>query len=184
MMESIGAQVGPLSALGDGSMVGMVRGVGDVYLIKLKVPGNAAGGIEAVKIAEKVGNGGDPYMYTDFTGATLYLTNTLNEFDFTKLGTFDGKAPVRQLGFTWTKVDGSADEFKDIKVDVRCYNDDANKGEFQSVTITAKPRAVQFLNVASCVDKIVSKAELRMTQEGAASTSLMGVKVVQLTAFQ
>jgi hypothetical protein len=184
MMESIGAQVGPLSALGDGSMVGMVRGVGDVFLIKLKVPGNAAGGIEAVKIAEKVGNGGDPYMYTDFTGATLYLTNTLNEFDFTKTGTFDVKAPVRQLGFTWTQVDGAAEEFKDIKVDVRCYSDEANKGEFQTVSITAKPKAVQFLSVSSCVDKTVNKAELRLTQEGATSTSLMGVKVVQLTAFQ
>ncbi len=184
MMESIGAQVGPLSALGDGSMVGMVRGVGDVFLIKLKVPGNATGGLEAVKIAEKVGNGGDPYMYTDFTGATLYLTNTLNEFDFTKLGSFDPKAPVRQLGFTWTQVEGTSEEFKDIKVEVRCYSDDANKGEFQTVAINARPKAVQFLAVASCVDKLVTKAELRMTQEGATSTSLMGVKVVQLTAIQ
>jgi hypothetical protein len=184
MMESIGAQVGPLSALGDGSMVGMVRGVGDVYLIKLKVPGNAAGGLEAVKIAERVGNGGDPYMYTDFTGATLYLTNTLNEFDFTKLGTFDAKSPVRQLGFTWTQVDGTSEEFKDIKVDVRCFSDEANKGEFQTVEITAKPKSVQYLGVASCVDKLVTKAELRMTQMGTTSTSLMGVKVVQLTAFQ
>jgi hypothetical protein len=184
MMESIGAQVGPLSALGDGSMVGMVRGVGDVYLIKLKVPGNATGGIEAVKIAEKVGNGGDPYMYTDFTGATLYLTNTLNEFDFTKMGAFDSKAPVRQLSFSWMQVDGSPDEFKDIKAEIRCYSDEANKGEFQAVSITVKPKAVQYLNVTSCIDKLVSKAELRLTQEGTASTSLMGVKLVQLTAIQ
>lgn len=184
MMESIGAQVGPLSALGDGSMVGMVRGIGDVYLIKLKVPGNATGGIEAVKIAEKVGNGGDPYMYTDFTGATLYLTNTLNEFDFTKTGTFDVKSPLRQIGFTWTQVEGMAEELKDIKVEVRCFTDDANKGEFQTVEITARPKAVQFMSVASCVDKLVTKAELRMTQVGTTSTSLMGVKVVQLTAFQ
>ncbi|WP_141734322.1 hypothetical protein [Oligoflexus tunisiensis] len=184
LMESIGAQVGPLSALGDGSMVGMVRGVGDVYLIKLKVPGNATGGIEAVKIAEKVGNGGDPYMYTDFTGATLYLTNTLNEFDFTKAGLWDAKAPIRQLGFTWTQVEGATEEFKDIKVEVRCYSDVANKGEFQEVAITARPKAIQFLNVGSCVDKVADRAELRLTQLGTTSTSLMGVKVVQLTAFQ
>ncbi|MDQ3231114.1 MAG: hypothetical protein M3Q07_04775, partial [Pseudobdellovibrionaceae bacterium] len=184
LMESIGAQIGPMSALGDGNMVGMVRGVGDVYLIKLKVPGNAAQGIDAVKIAEKVGNGGDPYMYTDFTGATLYLTNSLNEFDFTKTGLWDAKAPIRQLGFTWTQVDGTAEELKDIKVEVRCFSDEANKGEFQTVTITARPKAIQLLDVASCVDKIVSKAELRLTQLGTTSTGLMEVKQVQLTAFQ
>jgi hypothetical protein len=112
------------------------------------------------------------------------LTNTLNEFDFTKMGTFDVKSPLRQLGFTWTQVDGTPEEFKDIKVEIRCFSDEANKGEFQTVEITAKPKSVQFVSVASCVDKLVTKAELRMTQMGTTSTSLMGVKVVQLTAFQ
>jgi hypothetical protein len=165
-------------------MVGLVRGVGDVYLIKLKLAGNATGGIEAVKIAERVGNGGDPYMYTDFTGATLYSTSSLNEFDFTKSMAWDAKAPIRQLGFTWTQVEGMADEWKDIKVEVRCYSEEANKGEFQTVSISARPKAVEFISVTSCIDKLVSKAEVRLTQEGATSDSLMGIKMIQLTAFQ
>jgi hypothetical protein len=183
MMEAIGAQVGPLSALGDGQMVGVVRGVGDVYLLKLKVPGNAAGEIQAVKIAERVGNGGDPYMYTDFTGATLYLSNSLNEFDVTKGGTWDAKLPLRQLAFSWTQVEGAAEEWKDIKAEVRCYADPSNKGEFSEVTINVKTKAIQYLAVPSCNDKLVSKAELRLTQLGNGS-SLMGVNKIQLTAFQ
>ena len=94
-METIGAGVGPLSALGDGHMVGMVRNPGDVYLFKLKNDKDATKGIEAVKIVENVG--GDPYMYTDFTGATLYLTGNVFEFDFTNQLAFDAKVPLRQL---------------------------------------------------------------------------------------
>ncbi len=183
LMESIGTGIGPLSALGDGSVVGMVRGVGDVYLLKLKVTGDATKGIDAVKIADKVGNGGDPYMYTDFTGATLYLNNSLGVYDFTKLGAWNIKAPLKTLGFSWLQQTGAVEEWKDIKTEIRCFSSDADKGEFQEVEITAKPKDVQYLTVASCLDKMVTKAELRLTQIGA-SSSLMGVSKIQLTANQ
>ena len=183
LMESIGTGIGPLSALGDGSVVGMVRGVGDVYLLKLKVKGDATKGIDAVKIADRVGNGGDPYMYTDFTGATLYLNNSLGVYDFTKFGAWNTKAPLKQIGFSWLQQPGAVEEWKDIKTEIRCFSSDTDKGEFQVVEITAKPKDVQYLTVDSCVGKLVTKAELRLTQIGA-SSSLMGVSKIQLTAHQ
>lgn len=183
LTESIGTGLGPLSALGDGSMVGLVRNVGDVYLLKLKVAGNATQGIDAVKIAERVGNGGDPYMYTDFTGATLYLNNSLSEFDLKKFGAWDDKSPLKKIGFSWLNKTGSSEDWKEIKVELRCYSDEANKGEYQVVEIAAKPKDIQYLSVASCQDKVVSRADLRLTQIGASST-LMAIDKVQLTAWQ
>lgn len=66
---------------------------------------------------------------------------------------------------------------------MRCYADPSNKGEFSEVTINVKTKAIQYLAVPSCNDKLVSKAELRLTQLGNGS-SLMGVNKIQLTAFQ
>ncbi|MFW7379212.1 MAG: hypothetical protein ACOH5I_10425 [Oligoflexus sp.] len=178
---AVGAGVGPLSALGDGSMVGVVRTVGDVYLFRLKDPLDFTKGIDAVKIAENIG--GDPYMYTDFTGATLYLNNSLNEYDFTKLGLWKEDQALRQLGFTWQAAEAQSEEWKDIRAEVRCFADPDNKGEFSEVAITAKAKTLQFINVDSCRNKKVTHAELRLTQLNN-QVSLMGVEKVQLTAFQ
>lgn len=179
--EVIGAQVGPLSALGDGNMVGAVRGAGDIYLFRLKDPSDPRVGIESVKIIDDLG--GDPYMYTDFTGATLYLSQSLNEFDFTKLGTWNNKLPLQQLGFIWAATEGSPKAWKDIKAEIRCYQDPNNKGEFSEVNIQANEKVLQFINVESCVNKKVTHAELRLVQLGNQS-SLMTVEKVQLIGFQ
>ena len=123
-------------------------------------------------------------MYTDFTGATLYLNNSLNEFDFSKSATkFDPALPIRQLAFSWSAVDGGTDAWKDIKTEIRCYADPANKGAFQEVAISAVAKANQLIDVATCKDKVASKAEVQLTQLNN-SSSLMGVAKIQVTAFQ
>ncbi len=174
--------VGPLSALGDGSMVGLVRQFGDVFLFKLKDPTDISKGIEATKIAEAVGNG-DPYMYTDFTGATLYLSNSLNDYDFSKTADWSTRDPLQQLSLMWEASPGSSDEWKDIRAEIRCYLDEGNKGEFTEVNIIAKSKVPQLIDITSCKGKAVAKAELRLTQIGA-STSLGNITKVELKAYQ
>lgn len=183
LIEAIGTGIGPMSALGDGHMVGLVRSIGDVYLFKLKDSGDATKGIDTVKIAERVGNGDDPYMYTDFTGATLYLKKSLNEFDLSKSPTWIANAPLKNLKFTWLQATGGANEWRDIKAEFRCYNDPANKGSFKEVSITIKAKADQDLFIETCNKKSVSKVEVMLTQLGV-GTSLSAVHKIQITAFQ
>jgi hypothetical protein len=160
----------------------LVRQFGDVFLFKLKDPTDISKGIEATKIAEAIG-GGDPYMYTDFTGATLYLSDSLNEFDFTKTAEWSKTDPLRQLSFTWEANPGASEEWKDIKAEVRCFSDETNKGDFAEVKITANAKVPQLIEVPSCKDKAVAKAELRLTQQGG-SSSLMHIAKVELKAYQ
>lgn len=179
----IGAAVGPLSALGDGRMLGLVRnasnslGAGEVFAFSLNDPNDLSGGISAQKIAEIPNQ--DPYMYTDFTGATLYLNNSLNEYDFAKLGFWQEGESLKQLSFVWQAEPGA--RWEDIKTEIRCYLDPENKGEFEEIEIKATPGQQQFLE--SCVGKQVRYAELRLTQLNNKS-SLMQVEKVQLSAFQ
>ena len=46
----------------------------------------------------------DPYMYTDFTGATLYLNNSLNEYDFSSLGFWKDDETLKQISVVGREV--------------------------------------------------------------------------------
>lgn len=180
MATSIGAQVGPLSALGNGYMVGLVRQVGDIYIMNQKVDGDITAGIEATKIDTVEG---DPYMYTDFTGATLYMTNALSDFDLTKGKQFDPTKPIKATGFTWAAHSGKSDVWSEIKLEIRCYKAGEAKADFEVVDPVKNAFEQTIANLKSCTGKVADHVEVKLTQLNNKST-LMNVKKVQITAYQ
>jgi len=177
---SIGAQVGPLSALGNGYMVGLVRQAGDIFIMNQKVDGDITAGIEATKIDTVKG---DPYMYTDFTGATLYMTNALSDFDLTKGKQFDPAKPLKAVGFTWAAHSGKSDVWADIKLEIRCYKAGEAKPDFEVADAVKNAYEQTVLNLKSCNGKVVDHVEVQLTQLNNKST-LMNVKKIQVTAYQ
>jgi hypothetical protein len=181
LMAQINANVGPLSGLGDGRMVGMFRHpAGKVYLMKLKDKKDLSKGIDVTAIADL---DGDPYMYTDFTGATLYLTKSDTTFELDSGDGFDRAKPNRAVGFTWLNRPGTDAEWKDVKFEIRCYANGASKGYFQVVEGIKEAKLQTIVKVDACAGKTYDRVDIRLTQleDG---DSLMNVSKVQVTAYQ
>lgn len=173
--------VGPLSSVGDGRMIGMVRSnPGQVILLKLKNKKDITQGIDATKIADL---DGDPYMYTDYTGATLYMTRSTTNFSLTDGDSFDASRPVRRLGFTWLVREGADLEWKDLKFEIRCYKSGSAPGDFDTVHKINQSRKQTMILAPSCIGKKFDEVDIRLNQL-AENNTLMQIIKMQLTAYQ
>lgn len=179
-MNSQNINVGPLSGLGDGRMIGMFRGTGTVFLMKLKDEKDISKGIDSTAIHNL---GGDPYMYTDFTGATLYMTKSETTFDLTDMDGFTSKSPNRGIGFTWLHKDGKGKSFEDIKLEVRCYKKDGDTGQYEKWSKVKDSGEQTILLPSSCKDKKFNQVDVRLTQQNDNDT-LMQITKIQVTAYQ
>ena len=180
--QQVGFQVGPLSALGDGNMVGMVRITGEVILMKLNDPADITKGVTATKIHDLRG---DPYMYTDFTGATLYITESEQTFNLGAVAGYDKAKPFRGLGFAWAPRDVAKLTWSDIRFEIRCYKTNADKPEYVAVEAPVKDALQQTLltSVPQCTAKSFDTVDIRMTQINNGD-SLMNVRKLQVTGYQ
>ncbi len=174
-LKDYGVTLGPISALGDGHMIGMMRGTGQVFLMSLKNPQDITQGIDGAVIANV---NEDPYMYTDFTGATLYLTSSENSFKFA-----DAPAQQRGIGFTWAPVSGGSTGWKDIKLEFRCYAADATPPAYEEFGEVKDSPEQTIIAAGSCKDKKVNKVDVRLTQLNDGD-SLMNLKRVQVTTYE
>ena len=178
-----GFQVGPISALGDGHMVGMVRGSGDVILMGLTDPSDISKGVTATKIHNL---GGDPYMYTDFTGATLYITDSEQTFNLGAVTGYDAAKPFKGLGFTWAPRDVAKLSWSDIRFEIRCYKVNADKPEYVKVEFPIQDALQQTLltsSVPQCTGKSFDGVDIRLSQINNGD-SLMNVRKLQVTGYQ
>ena len=180
--QEVGFQAGPISALGDGNMVAMVRGSGDVILMKLNDSADITKGVTATKIHNL---GGDPYMYTDFTGATLYITESEQSFNLGAVAGYNTAKPFRGLGFTWAPRDVAKLTWSDIRFEVRCYKANSDKPEYVQVEAPVKDALQQTLltTVPQCTAKSFDTVDIRMTQINNGD-SLMNVRKLQVTGYQ
>jgi len=174
-----GAAVGPLSALGDGYVVGLTRAgpASSVFLLKLKDEDDIGSGVDVTRIAKL---DGDPYMYTDFTGATLYLTEAEKIFEFDDLS---NKKKNKAIGFTWQKKEGGSSDWDDIEMKVRCFKDDDGPGKWESVGKVKDAKKMTFIKTKSCADKEYDRVEVRLEQDNDEDT-LSFVKKIQVTVYQ
>lgn len=156
--------VGPLSALKDGRVIGATRLTGDVYVFALKNSKDRKAGITGVKIASYSGE--DPYMYTDFTGATLYVPNWESKFEVASFAGFDAKRPVERVFFQWTsaKEDKTTALWKDLKLEVRCFKTGATPPAFESVPVTKNASELIQIETKSCAAKDIQVIEAKVTQ--------------------
>lgn len=179
-MAQLNANVGPLSAIGDGRMVGIQRGAGSVYLMSLKDKKDLSKGINVTRIA---GVEGDPYMYTDFTGATLYLTKSNTNFDLSAGQGFDPGKPVRSIGFTWLARVGTDETWDNLSLEIRCYKKGETPGGFEAIDSVKDSGKQTITKTASCAGKQVDQVDIRVNQLND-DDSMMNIVKVQVTAFQ
>jgi hypothetical protein len=171
----------PISSLGDGKVVGIQRGGnGQVYIMSLKNPKDATQGIDSVRVAEVEG---DPYMYTDFTGATLYMTKSENTFELDESDGFDDGKENGGVGFSWAPRSGGSDEWKEISLEVRCYKSGGDKGSYEDVAGVKDSPKMTVILTESCKGKKYDRVDIRLRQENDGD-SLMDVRKVQVTVFQ
>ena len=127
----------PLSSLNDGRIIGLSRGSGSVpssvFLISFTNPLDRSS-LSFTKIKDLPG---DAYMYTDFTGATLFADTIATTFDLTTIGGFRAGYAVKMPTLTWTAASGNAEVWSGLVMSARCFmkgTDDATKPIFAQIT--------------------------------------------------
>jgi hypothetical protein len=176
----LGAAIGPMSALKTGGVIGLSRGSGYVFLMRLKNPANFMEGIEATKLDKVVG---DPYMYTDFTGATLYSQNGDMSYDLKANPKFKDHQALTLLVLSWDALEGAPSKWEDMKLEARCYNDGQHPPAFAEVVDVKDAGQRTFVTVGSCRSKDVNKVELKVTQLNDKDT-ITRVKAFNVFFFQ
>lgn len=182
-----GKGIGPMSALGDGSVLGLSRaaygGDNSLYRLTLKDPKDITKGIDIKKLAQL---DGDPYMYTDFTGATLYLTKAEQKIELKKLG-YKPEEPLAGVGFTWVTRDGQPAEWNNISLEMRCYSSsDPSPPAYEKIGDAIQNSTKQsFVSTSGCAKgrKGIDLIDVRLTQLNNANT-LMNIRKIQVTAYQ
>jgi len=115
---AMGLSIGPLSSLNDGRVVGISRGENaSVWLLRLKDLKDPSKGPVAKKIADTIGDG---YMYTDYTGATLYAADVEKNADLSAQKEFKVGANIKGLKAKWNAESGQAEEWRGLKLGIRC----------------------------------------------------------------
>jgi len=187
---SPGVTIGPMSALKDGRIVGLVRGQpnvltgtggGDIYLMKLQDKSNLKGGLSVVRVGNA---GGDPYMYTDFTGATLYITESEQDFKLVDMEGYSASKPIKTAVFKWkptlSYAAGSLSvEWRNIKLEARCYSNAASKPSFVEIAKVHPSDKGTELNVPSCSEGKYEHVDVKLTQLNNDS-SLVGIDTISV----
>jgi hypothetical protein len=177
----VGAGVGPMSPLRDGRIVGLVRHSGDIYLMRLKDKTNLKSGIEAVRVGNA---GGDPYMYTDFTGATLYINQSEQTFKPVEMAKYDSKKPIKAAVFKWIPTAASSGgslsvPWKSVKLEARCYTNAQSKPAFEDVGTVFSSDQGTPLAVGSCKEGKYEFVDVKLTQMNNEST-LLGIESISV----
>lgn len=178
---TLNARVSPMSALKGGYMVGLQRAGNSsrVYLMRLNEPSNITAGISMKNIHEI---GGDPYMYSDFTGASLFILESETTVNLKDAKSFDEKSATSHLDFNWESSDPK-DTWLDLELYVRCYASGSEKPDYQKIeTVEATGKPTQ-LNTADCTQKKFDQVDLKIVQTNDGN-SLMRVKSLKITPFQ
>jgi hypothetical protein len=178
---SPGVTIGPMSPLKDGRIVGLVRGTGGIYLMKLRDKTNLKSGLDAVNIGSA---GGDPYMYTDFTGATLYINESEQTFKPVEMAQFSASKPIKTTVFKWKPTSSYAAgnlsvEWKNIKLEARCYSDSGSKPAYVEIVKVHPSDKGTELNVPSCSEGKYEHVDVKLTQLNNDS-SLVGIDTISV----
>lgn len=165
--------IGPLSALKDGTIVGLVRGSGTdknrVYLLRLEDESDLSKGIRFTKLDYEID--GDPYMYVDFTGATLYTFESEQTF---RVREIPGYVPtsrrdptpqrLQSVGFVWKNKAGTTNEWQNVKLEVRCYLDASSRPAYEEIKITGKAGESSDITTKACQNKSADFIDVKLTR--------------------
>ena len=177
----LGSYLGPMSALRDGRVVATTRDpLGSVYILSLKDKNDRTKGFTSKYIGSA---GGDPYMYTDFTGATLYIREAQQSFEMSKLPGYKSGKPNQSTLFTWKSKSGAAKLWKDIKLEARCFDDVGKKPAYEEVKSVGESDKYTSIVVQSCKAKAAKFVEVQLTQLNNSAT-LTDIEFIQVAIKQ
>lgn len=166
--------IGPLSALKDGTIVGLVRGSDGtdknrVYLLRLEDESDLSKGIRFSKLNYEID--GDPYMYVDFTGATLYTFESEQTFKVREIPGYlaiNKRNPAPQkiaaAKFLWNNKPGTTNEWQNIKLEARCYLDATSKPAYEEIKITPKAGEYSNISAKSCQNQEAEFIDIKLTR--------------------
>lgn len=150
-----------LSSLNDGRIIGLnskappytnYQGPWMVYLISLTDKNNIANtnlNIEKILTVD-----GDPYMYTDFTGATMYPKDDTKTFTFGNIVGHVKNKPILQLNLKWTEKPGHSQDFFGLGLYVRCYLGSSGAPGYTKIPNVPKANILFGLNYNMCKGNI------------------------------
>ena len=170
IVEHPGAWLGPISALRDGRMAVVSRPAAPlvVRILSLKDPKDISKGVDVLPIMKL---DGDPYMYVDFTGATLYTRESEQTFKIMDIPGYAGRwkddprpDKVLEAYFEWKNIPDTQIEWKDMKLEARCYTDASNKGNYSEIAVVANAGEKTLLDIPSCKGQYVDSIDIKITQ--------------------
>ncbi len=113
---------GAMSSLNDGRVVAVTPrdfGASQLFLMSPKDPNDLSKG----PLLKKIGQLNDPaYMYTDFTGATLYAAHVEKSVSLADAAGFKPGVNIVQANFTWTANSGQPEAWNGLKLQLRCFD--------------------------------------------------------------
>lgn len=156
--------IGPISSLNDGRVLVLTR-TGETssaaYIVSLKNAADPAQGVDFEKLKDF---SGDPYMYTDFTGATLYPVAVNHLFDLHSVQEFQPDRPNTALRVTWQAKNGSDKKWKGLSLLIRCFEAaEPTKPAFVDISASVADAGVPFaVTTPMCVGSVYDTVELKI----------------------
>jgi hypothetical protein len=173
--------IGPMSALSSGGVIGLTRGAGSVYLMRMKDSANPAAGVLATKLYKV---DGDPYMYNDYTGATLYSKHGDLTYNLNDSQRFDNNQALAVLMISWDAVPGESVKWENLKMEARCYSKGVFPPEFSEVTQVNDAGQKTFVQVGSCRNSNADQVELKVTSTLESPEPLRRISVIKVNFYQ
>lgn len=179
---SIGLSIGPMSALKNGKIVGITKYGKGIYLMNLKDKSNIKSEIEVVTLKEDAE--GVAYMYTDFTGATLYITETEQTFKPVEMPKYVASKPIKMAVFKWIPTVNYAAgslsvDWRNIKLEARCYSSAASKPAYVEIAKVHPSDQGTELNAPGCAEGKYQFVDIKLTQLNNDS-SLVGIDTISV----
>jgi len=166
--------IGPLSSLNDGRLIGIARsragsGGSTFYLLEPVLKTDISQGLKATNIGKMDGDG---YMYTDFTGATLYPKPIDLTVDLTQMKNFDPKGSLQSVNFSWIAESGLQENWVGLNVQARCFNSSTQATSALASIDKVNPSSqVTAINVPSCQQPGFDHVEIVVSSNGASTFS-------------
>lgn len=177
----IGMSIGPISSLRDGRVIAHSRGNGSIFSLELVDAQDFSKGVKATLLGRTPG---DPYMYTDFTGATLYVDKGGEViFNFGENPNFVKDKVVKILSFHWKEKDQKPKDLTDAKVQIRCYKTGDQPPEFEDIGQHKSAGVEAFITADQCRKKVFDHAHVRLIQENGKKT-LLDVEDIHINFYQ
>jgi hypothetical protein len=159
-----GGAIGPMSAVGDGRVVGIQRGsTSQVFLLAVIDKNDLSKGISITKIADIDGNA---YMYNDFTGITLYSPDQVKIIDFKSLKGFDPKKGVRKVAAGWTAQSKQIEDLRGLKLELTCFKTGKPKPPYVDYSAQLKSSVSLFTVAEKDCSGDVDAMEVKMSSDG------------------